>query len=42
MVRGAISSKGVVHLEILNGIQNAQKYMDFFDTGQTYNRKNHG
>jgi hypothetical protein len=29
MVWGAISSKGVVHLEILNGIQNAHKCRDF-------------
>jgi hypothetical protein len=28
MVWSGISSKGVVHLEILNGIQNAQKYRD--------------
>lgn len=28
MVWGAISSNGVVHLEILNGIQNARKYRD--------------
>jgi hypothetical protein len=28
MVWSAISSKGVVHLEILNGIQNAQNYRD--------------
>jgi hypothetical protein len=28
MVWGAISSKGVVHLEILHGIQNGQKYWD--------------
>jgi hypothetical protein len=28
MIWGAIPSKGVVHLENLNGIQNAQKYRD--------------
>ena len=32
MIWGAISFKGPVHMEILNGVQNAQKYRDLLAT----------